>query len=85
MFLLYHSDRCNTSQMVFHWCYVNDLHTTHAMVCWVTTETPLVKCGPRSIFLHSYYRLLVTRIIYILANYYLLPHNMFDPLFTANQ
>jgi hypothetical protein len=35
MFLLYHSDRCN-SETVFHWCYVNDLHTTHAMVCWVT-------------------------------------------------
>jgi hypothetical protein len=37
MFLLYHSDRCNTSEIVFHWCYVNDLHTTHAVVCWVTT------------------------------------------------
>jgi hypothetical protein len=37
MFLLYHSDRCNTSETVFHWCYVNDLHTTHAVVCWVTT------------------------------------------------
>jgi hypothetical protein len=22
---------------VFHWCYVNDLHTTHAVVCRVTT------------------------------------------------
>jgi hypothetical protein len=39
MFLLYHSDRCNTSETVFYWCYVNDLHTTHAVVCWVTTET----------------------------------------------
>jgi hypothetical protein len=39
MFLLYHSDRCNTSETVFHWCYINDLHTTHAVVCWVTTET----------------------------------------------
>jgi hypothetical protein len=37
MFLLYHSDRCNTSETVFHWCYVNELHTTHAVVCWVTT------------------------------------------------
>jgi hypothetical protein len=36
MFLLYHSDGCNTSETVFHWCYVNDLHTTHAVVCWVT-------------------------------------------------
>jgi hypothetical protein len=34
---LYHSDRCNTSETVFHWCYVNDLHTIHAVVCWVTT------------------------------------------------
>jgi hypothetical protein len=37
MFLLYHSDRCSTSETVFHWCYVNDLHTTHTVVCWVTT------------------------------------------------
>jgi hypothetical protein len=37
MFLLYHSDECNTSETVFHWCYVNDLHTTHAVVCWVIT------------------------------------------------
>jgi hypothetical protein len=36
MFLLYHSEGCNTSETVFHWCYVNDLHTTHAVVCWVT-------------------------------------------------
>ena len=36
MFLLYHSDGCNTSETVFHWCYVNDLHTTRAVVCWVT-------------------------------------------------
>jgi hypothetical protein len=36
MFLLYHSDGCNNSETVFHWCYVNDLHTTHAVVCWVT-------------------------------------------------
>jgi hypothetical protein len=33
---LYHSDGCNTSETVFHWCYVNDLHTTHAVICWVT-------------------------------------------------
>jgi hypothetical protein len=38
MFLLYHSDGCNTSETVFHWCYVNDLRTTHAVVCWVTTQ-----------------------------------------------
>jgi hypothetical protein len=41
MFLLYHSDQCNTSGTVFHWCYVNDLHTTHAVICWVTTFTLL--------------------------------------------
>jgi hypothetical protein len=47
MFLLYHSDRCNTSETVFHWCYVNDLHTTHAVVCWVTTRRPSSYCyGP---------------------------------------
>jgi hypothetical protein len=54
MFLLYHSDRCNTSETVFHWCYVNDLHTTHAVVCWVTTEhlgrrEPLKNTEPASV------------------------------------
>jgi hypothetical protein len=50
MFLLYHSDGCNTTETVFHWCYVNDLHTTHAVVCWVTapTLTPII---PRSLSL----------------------------------
>jgi hypothetical protein len=38
MFLLYYSEGCNTSETVFHWCYVSDLHTTHAVVCWVTAE-----------------------------------------------
>jgi hypothetical protein len=38
MFLLYHSDGCNTSETVFHWCYINDLHTTHAVVCWVSAR-----------------------------------------------
>jgi hypothetical protein len=28
MFILYHSERCNTSGRVFQWCYVNDLRTT---------------------------------------------------------
>jgi hypothetical protein len=45
MFLLYHSDQCNTSETVFHWCYVNDLHTTHAVVCWVTTSSLLNSMG----------------------------------------
>jgi hypothetical protein len=38
MFLLYHSDGCNTSETVFNWFYVNDLHTTHTVVCWVTAR-----------------------------------------------
>jgi hypothetical protein len=40
---LYHSDRCNTSETVFHWYYVNDLHTTHAMVCWVIRRITEIK------------------------------------------
>jgi hypothetical protein len=48
MFLLYHSDGCNTSEMVFHWCYVNDLHTTHVVVCWVTTEMVMETDGDSS-------------------------------------
>jgi hypothetical protein len=47
MFLLYHSEGCNTSETVFHWCYVNDLHTTHAVVCWVTALTKFPS-SPRS-------------------------------------
>jgi hypothetical protein len=53
-------------------------------VIYLYGETPLVNCGPRSILLYSYYHLLFTRIIYFLKNYYLLPHDMFNPLFTAN-
>jgi hypothetical protein len=48
-------------------------------------ETPLVNCRPRSILLHCYYHLPFTCFIYILANYYLLPLDTLNPLFTANQ
>jgi hypothetical protein len=51
---------------------------------FIFMETPLVNCGPQSMLLHSYYRLLSTSIIYFLANKYLLPHNTFNHLFTAN-
>jgi hypothetical protein len=48
MFLLYHSEGCNTSETVFHWCYVNDWHTTHAVVWWVTAPTDIsVALHPR--------------------------------------
>jgi hypothetical protein len=60
-----------------------NLFTQH--VIYLYGETPLVSCGPRSILLHIYYRLLSISIIYILANKHLLPHDMFNPLFTANQ
>jgi hypothetical protein len=59
------------------------LFTQH--VIYLYGETPLVNCGPWSILLHSYYRLLFTSIIYFIANKYLLPHDMFNALFTANQ
>jgi hypothetical protein len=42
-----------------------------------------VNCGPRSIPLHCYYRLLFTCFIYILANYYLLPLDTLNPLQTG--
>jgi hypothetical protein len=54
-------------------------------VIYLYGETPLVNCGPRFILLHTHYRLLSTRIIYFLANKYLLPHDTFNRLFTANQ
>jgi hypothetical protein len=40
--MLYHSEGCNNSETVFHWCYVNDLRTTHTVVCWVTASTTAV-------------------------------------------
>jgi hypothetical protein len=60
----------------------SNLFTQH--VIYLYGETPLVNCGPRSILLHSYYSLLSTSIIYFLANKYLLPHDTFNSLFTAN-
>jgi hypothetical protein len=59
------------------------LFTQH--VIYLYGETPLVNYGPRSILLHSYYRLPFTCIIYFLANYYLLPHDTFNSFFTANR
>jgi hypothetical protein len=44
-----------------------------------------VNSGPWSILLYCYYRLPFTHFIYILANYCLLPHDTFSPLFTANR
>jgi hypothetical protein len=44
-----------------------------------------VNCASRSILLHCYYHLPFTRFIYILANYYLLPLDTLNPLFTANR
>jgi hypothetical protein len=58
-----------------------NLFTEHAI--YLYGEIPLVNCGSRSILLHSYYRLLFTRIIYFLVNYYLLPHGTFNPLFIS--
>jgi hypothetical protein len=46
-----------------------NLFTQH--VIYLYGETPLVNYGPRSILLHSYYRLLYSSIIYFLANKYL--------------
>jgi hypothetical protein len=60
-----------------------NLFTQHAI--YLYGETPLVNCGPWSILFHSYYHLLFTCIIYFLANYDLLPHDTFNPLFTANR
>jgi hypothetical protein len=43
-----------------------------------------MNCGPRSILLHCYYHLPFTHFNYILANYYLLPLDTINSLFTAN-
>jgi hypothetical protein len=60
-----------------------NLFTQH--VIYLYGETALVNCGPQSIRLHKYYRLLSTSIIYFLANKHLFLHDTFNPLFTANQ
>jgi hypothetical protein len=56
-----------------------NLFTQH--VIYLYEETPLVNCGPWSILLHIYYRLLSTSIIYFIANKHLFPHDTFNPLF----
>jgi hypothetical protein len=74
------------------------MHYSHSLFCqlpnynlfikhviYLYGETPLVNSGPWSILLYSYYRLLFTSIIYFLTNNYLLPHDTFNPLFTANR
>jgi hypothetical protein len=60
-----------------------NLFTQH--VIYLYGETPLVNCGSWSILLHIYYLLLSISIIYFFTNKYLLPHDMFNPLFTVNQ
>jgi hypothetical protein len=58
MFLLYHSEECNICEMVPHECYVNDLHTCilqHAVVCWVTTVSLLVRGFLHISHLYMYY------------------------------
>jgi hypothetical protein len=71
--------------MLFLFCQLPNCNLFTQHVIYLYGETPLVNCGPQSILLHSYYLLLFTHIIYFLANYYLLPHDTFNPLFTANR
>jgi hypothetical protein len=52
-------------------------------ILWRDTTSEL--WTPVQFLLHCYYRFTFTRIIYILANYYLLPLNTLNPLFTANR
>jgi hypothetical protein len=79
---------------------VNLIVILMTFVCFLySINCPTVICLPSMLFIlwrdtsselwtlvHSFtYLLPFTRIIYILANYYLLPHDMFNPLFTANR
>jgi hypothetical protein len=52
-------------------------------ILWRDTTSEL--WTPIQFLLHCYYRFTFTRIVYILANYYLLPLDTLNPLFTANQ
>jgi hypothetical protein len=51
-------------------------------ILWRDTTSEL--WTPVQFPLHCYYRFTFTRIIYFLANYYLLPLDTLNPLFTAN-
>jgi hypothetical protein len=76
---------CTCIAMHYLFCQLPNCNFFTHHVIYLYGETALVKCGPRSIFLHIYYRLLSTIIIYFLANKHLLPHDTFNPLLTANQ
>jgi hypothetical protein len=67
----------------FLFCQLPNCNLFIQHVIYLYGETPLVNYGPQSILLHSYDRTF-TRIIYFLANNYLLPHDTFNPLFIAN-
>jgi hypothetical protein len=65
-----------------------NLFTQH--VIYLYGETPLVNCGPRSIFyiyitIYCKYCLLSASITYFTANKYIFPHHTFNPLLSANQ
>jgi hypothetical protein len=52
-------------------------------ILWRDTTSELLT--PVQFLLHCYYRFIFTRFIYILANYYLLPLDTLNPLFTTNR
>jgi hypothetical protein len=74
---------CIASHSLF--CQLSNCNLFTQHVIYLYGETPLVNWGPWSILLDIYYHLLSKRIIYFLANKHLLPHDTFNPLFTANQ
>jgi hypothetical protein len=68
--LLYQLPNCN-------------LFTQHVLfILWRDTSSEL--WTPVQLLLHCYYRFTFTRIIYVLAYYYLLPLDKLYPLFTAS-
>jgi hypothetical protein len=76
---------CTCIAMHSLFCQLPNCNLFIQHVIYLYGETPLVNCRPRSILLNIYYHLLSTSIIYFLANKHLLPPDMFNPLFTANQ
>jgi hypothetical protein len=65
-----------------------NLFTQH--VIYLYGETPLVNYGPRSIILHILLSTTSTvyfpqALLYFIANKYHLPHDTFNPLFSANR
>jgi hypothetical protein len=88
LILIFMTCTCIVMPSLFCQSHNYNLFTQH--VIYLYRETPLVNYGPRSILLHINYHLLQAPFTFckhylLTANKHLFPHDMFNPLFSANQ